>query len=221
MTRPTLVYFIKPKGKKGPIKIGCSHTPADRLEALAAWSPWPLEVMGSVPGSFKEEEYLHQCFAASHMHREWFKATPHLCSNVKKIIDAGTIEVVRGEISPQGSIRNRVRRKRTEDEKLRFSYERRVVFAQQRVRKQVAPSPVWSAPSDVRAIIAAWGHGRWWDSKAALWQKHPERRPSQQEFARLDEYLADPAVHSVVSSWDRPRDPICIPIFVGDDEVAA
>lgn len=33
---PTFVYFIKPKGRKGPIKIGCSNAPADRLMALGA-----------------------------------------------------------------------------------------------------------------------------------------------------------------------------------------
>lgn len=35
---PTFVYFIKPKGRKGPIKIGCSNAPADRLMALGATS---------------------------------------------------------------------------------------------------------------------------------------------------------------------------------------
>lgn len=40
--RNTHVYFIKPIGMDGPIKIGCSDKPARRLITLAAWSPFGM-----------------------------------------------------------------------------------------------------------------------------------------------------------------------------------
>ncbi len=87
--RPTLIYFIRPAGKRGPIKIGCSITPEKRLASLSPFAPFPLEIMGSISGDFDDESFIHQCFAADHVHGEWFKGTPHVRKFVAKIIKAG------------------------------------------------------------------------------------------------------------------------------------
>ncbi len=79
------VYFIKPVGMDGPIKIGCSNLPEGRLASLETWSPVPLEIIFTVPGDFKLERNIHDCFADAHSHREWFKATPKLVAAISAL----------------------------------------------------------------------------------------------------------------------------------------
>lgn len=79
------VYFIKPVGMDGPIKIGCSWKPVDRLQSLACWSPYPLEIAATVDGGFSLEWNIQNCFADSHSHHEWFHATPRLLAAVEAL----------------------------------------------------------------------------------------------------------------------------------------
>jgi hypothetical protein len=72
------IYFIKPIGMEGPIKIGCSADAAMRMDGLASWSPFPLELVVSVVGDFKDESLIHQCFHEFRSHREWFHANVRL-----------------------------------------------------------------------------------------------------------------------------------------------
>lgn len=72
------VYFLRPVGQIGPIKIGCSKLPALRLETLTVWSPVRLELICSVPGSHKDEHTLHGMFRNHHVHGEWFGASKEL-----------------------------------------------------------------------------------------------------------------------------------------------
>lgn len=44
------VYFIKPVGLAGPIKIGCSYSPEKRRSALDCWSPFALEIIAQIDG---------------------------------------------------------------------------------------------------------------------------------------------------------------------------
>ncbi|HEX2753662.1 MAG TPA: GIY-YIG nuclease family protein [Alphaproteobacteria bacterium] len=97
------VYFIKPTAYSGPIKIGCSKWPDNRLSDILAWSPIPLEILGSVPGDFSDERYLHRCFADAHSHKEWFHPTPKLKATIQTILLAGTVDVVRGDLKPVGT----------------------------------------------------------------------------------------------------------------------
>ena len=82
---PRYVYFIKPVGMDGPIKIGCSRVPVERLASLETWSPVPLELIVTLPGDFKLERNIHDCFADAHSHREWFKATPKLVAAISAL----------------------------------------------------------------------------------------------------------------------------------------
>lgn len=79
------VYFIKPVGMIGPIKIGCSRMLEDRLTQLMAVSPFPLEIIHSEPGEHVLERQLHRCFADYHSHLEWFHPGPRLLAALGKI----------------------------------------------------------------------------------------------------------------------------------------
>jgi len=86
------VYFIKPIGMDGPVKIGCSDDHKGRLADLMAKSPFPLEVVASVPGDHVLEARLHRLFIASNTHSEWFNWSPEL-QDVIDAARAGTFEV--------------------------------------------------------------------------------------------------------------------------------
>lgn len=180
------VYFIKPVGLDGPIKIGCSYRPENRLLDLGAWSPWPLEIIGSVPGIYHDEQFLHRCFADSHSHREWFHSTPALRDAIAVILSAGDMTVAHSTLTPKGSIRTGNKNGWTEERKLRASYSSRIRIARNKLReKNIAE---WHPAEDVNKIGARWNGGQ---------------LPTEAEFARLDEYLSDPAAHSVVPYWQK------------------
>lgn len=85
--RSRFVYFIKPIGMDGPVKIGCSDKPVRRLLALSVWSPFPLEVIAVAPGDLGTEKRLHEHFAAERLHSEWFLPSPRLveaCQRLKR-----------------------------------------------------------------------------------------------------------------------------------------
>lgn len=73
-----MIYFIKPIGMEGPIKIGVSVDTEARCAQLAHWSPFPLEVVLTIPGDRATEKALHDQFADDHSHGEWFHASPQL-----------------------------------------------------------------------------------------------------------------------------------------------
>ncbi len=101
------VYFMKPIGFDGPIKIGCSGWPRQRLLDLSAWSPFPLEILGQVPGSRADEYFLHCCFSDIHLHFEWFKSDPKLMQAIELALEAKTIDVLRDILVPKASIHKR------------------------------------------------------------------------------------------------------------------
>lgn len=82
------VYFVRPIGNVGPIKIGCTNNVERRLEQVEAWSPARLEVIVAIPGSPAIEHYLHTRFAEYRLHGEWFSAGPRLLEYVDKLIAA-------------------------------------------------------------------------------------------------------------------------------------
>ncbi|MEN0115402.1 MAG: GIY-YIG nuclease family protein [Agrobacterium cavarae] len=85
------IYFIKPKGMLGPIKIGCTRMLNERLSQLSAWSPFPLEVIYSEQGDGSLERQLHRCFADYHSHLEWFHPGARLLAAIEKMKSGATI----------------------------------------------------------------------------------------------------------------------------------
>lgn len=90
--RATYVYFFRPVGAEGPIKIGCSFLPHERLLAYAHWSPVPLQLIGRVAGNQRFEKGLHAALREHHSHGEWFRPAPQVLAMVADAI-AGKIDV--------------------------------------------------------------------------------------------------------------------------------
>jgi hypothetical protein len=190
-SRPQLVYFIKPVGLDGPIKIGCSSVPAGRLEQIAVWSPLPLEVIGSIPGGYKEESFLHQCFADLHFHREWFHSAPRLRATIAAMLQAGSIEPAREKLKPIGSIK--VRRAISEDETRYRSVSSRVRWACKKLREDSDEQIVHFAyPKLVSDILERW-YGR--DHYREPRKPVP---PTLDEVAVLEAFIANPVQHGAV-----------------------
>lgn len=85
------IYFVKPVGMDGPIKIGCSKAPIDRVENLSRWSPFPLEIIATAPGNLKVERNLHDCFIDGYSHHEWFHPTPEMLAGIEAVKNGATI----------------------------------------------------------------------------------------------------------------------------------
>lgn len=86
------VYFLRPIGQRGPVKIGCSDYPMRRLQAFAQWSPAPLEIAALIPGDERLERRFHAKFAHLHSHLEWFREDPLLDATIDAI-RAGTFDL--------------------------------------------------------------------------------------------------------------------------------
>lgn len=123
MIKKRHVYFFKPIGFDGPIKIGCSESPMRRMDVHVYWSPWPLELIGSVPGDFDDERFLHGCFFSSHMHHEWFHSSPNLRRAIDEILASGSVSVVKEWLSPEGSVKGKVSRRRVTADDFRAKQE--------------------------------------------------------------------------------------------------
>lgn len=86
------VYFIKPIGMDGPIKIGQSKSPEGRVRDLSRWSPFPLEIVAEIEGGRDVEERFHAAFIDHHERLEWFSPHPEIL-NAIAAINAGTFDV--------------------------------------------------------------------------------------------------------------------------------
>jgi len=79
------IYFLRPVGLIGPVKIGSSWEPISRMRSLMALSPFPLEVITTAKGNRDMERKVHNCFADAHSHCEWFHPVPRLLAAIEKI----------------------------------------------------------------------------------------------------------------------------------------
>lgn len=86
-----LIYFMRPVGHIGPIKIGCSRMPQERLEALSIVSPLKLEIVATAPGAHADERRLHGMFQAHWLHHEWFGASKELLALVDYVATHGAL----------------------------------------------------------------------------------------------------------------------------------
>lgn len=93
MTEPEkFIYFIRPTGAVGPIKIGCTRFPDYRLDDLCRWSPVPLELITFGVGNFLLERHLHDRFDHCRSHKEWFDPTPELLAAIEMVKSGESIE---------------------------------------------------------------------------------------------------------------------------------
>lgn len=176
------VYFIRPVGAEGPVKIGCSQCPLERLSGLMDWSPVPLEVVATIPGYFDLERNIQECFLDQRSHREWFHASARLTELMEALRGGAKISDVLDLNDRRGRIGNG--RVYTDAHRLYLSYVHRL--SKIGSRRCYANYHV-SQPEDVRKIISRWSG----------WGQRPRRQqvPTPEEFARLDEVLANPDLH--------------------------
>jgi len=104
------IYFMRPIGQDGPIKIGSSRAPERRLATYMEWSPYPLEIVVSMPGDMRTEWAIHRCFADAHSHDEWFRPIPRLLAAVERLIEGVPLEDAIDLSKQLGEIRPRLRR---------------------------------------------------------------------------------------------------------------
>jgi hypothetical protein len=105
-----VVYFIKPVGLVGPIKIGLSENPQRRIDEFRTWSPFELEIIGTIAGSWADEQFLHECLAADHSHGEWFFPSREVLRAVDEVISSGGIKSLRARLQPVENLRSRKNR---------------------------------------------------------------------------------------------------------------
>jgi Meiotically Up-regulated Gene 113 (MUG113) protein len=79
------VYFIRPVGMDGPVKIGVSSWPYERRATLMSWSPIPLEVVATINGDRELEKRFHAAFWDYRRHGEWFESSPALRAMIDDI----------------------------------------------------------------------------------------------------------------------------------------
>lgn len=174
MTVRGFVYFIRPVGHAGPVKIGFSRAPQARKAALMEWSPLPLEVVVDIPGDIDLEHRIQGLFAASHSHHEWFAVTPELADLVAKLAAGVAIADLIDMSAP--IIPLYLPRKRTVGPNMRryLSYALRVSRALRKHQRH--------EPADVSRIL-----------------KRPADAfaPTPEQIRRLEEVIADPLTHGI------------------------
>ena len=189
MRHPSFIYFLRPIGAEGPVKIGCSRSPRSRLEQYLPWSPVPLEIAATVPGTMSLEYNLHQCFADTHIHHEWFGASPGLTKLIDALRTGAPLADAVDLNRKVGSIRKKGERTWGPWLRRYMSYVHRLRHAQDRA------SPAGDrllAPDDVDDIL---DRGWTWDSKP----------PSEAALARLEQVIAYPAAHCILHSQKYPK----------------
>lgn len=169
-----LIYFLRPVGQRGPVKMGCSRLPESRLQTFLPWSPVELEIAATCPGDFALERRLHGLFAAQHLRGEWFSASIELDALIRNIAKGRAVASLidlKAEVVPF-----RERPPKSAEVRLRLGYWTRLhnAFDYGRI------------PEDVRAIMARWAGQR----------GHERRLPTPNEFARLEEVLAQPGLRA-------------------------
>lgn len=184
------VYFLRPVGQIGPIKIGCSVQPEARLDTLTIWSPLRLEIITTAPGGHDREATLHGMFRKHHLHGEWFNACKELLALIDVVIATGELpdlpKVVRFPTKRRAPTIKAVKRppgalregEREEAEKYATAYREGMAA------EQVASLFQQSAPRVRRLLIAIQCPMR------KRGRPHPPQSLSDKNRARIDDIKA-------------------------------
>lgn len=199
-TKGKNIYFIRPVGMIGPIKIGCSTSVGKRLESLSVWSPFKLEVIYTEPGDYRLEQRIHSAFADYHSHREWFHPGERLLKAMGRLLAGEKISDAIDLEDRRGSIRDSVSRKPRKPipafQRELKSYEFRLIWARKRAEKARGESIL--TPPDVHGIIDRWKGDYRRDRTDAV-------RPTELEFQRLHEVIQDPTAHFLTRKQRLPK----------------
>lgn len=86
-----VVYFLRRADGVGPVKIGCTMHINKRFAEMSMWSPEPLELLTTAPGSPADERALHIRFGAARRHHEWFDPIPELLTLIALVKQQGVL----------------------------------------------------------------------------------------------------------------------------------
>lgn len=79
-----MIYFAR-SGMEGPIKIGSSRNPRQRVTDLAGAHHDEITLMAVAPGDSTDEFALHKRFADDRIRREWFRPSEALLAYIKQV----------------------------------------------------------------------------------------------------------------------------------------
>lgn len=189
------VYFMRPVGMEGPIKIGCSIYPQHRLEQVTIWSPFPLEILHIEEGSHTLERNLHRCFADCHSHNEWFRPEERLLNAIRCLQSGMKIAEAIDLGDDRGSIY--MNRPQMPAEMVGYrSLTMKVTWALKRARDK--SKVMLYTPIDVDQIMTAWS------GIISYNVRRPPVRPTEEQFKRVQEFIDNPYPHCVTHSQKFP-----------------
>jgi len=76
-----MIYFIKANDR---VKIGYADDPKSRIQSIQTSSPYKLEVLLIIDGSYEVERDLHKSFQEFRITGEWFEFAEGLVSFIKE-----------------------------------------------------------------------------------------------------------------------------------------
>ena len=79
------IYFLKPVGMDGPIKIGWSCEVNRRLQELQTANAARLVLLGFIPGTMEDERAWHARHATERLEAEWFRPSQALLDAIAKV----------------------------------------------------------------------------------------------------------------------------------------
>lgn len=87
-----MIYFAQVNGD-GPIKIGFTSKPwlNLRMKSLRTFCPYPIAVLGVMPGEASQERALHRRFKLCKVRGEWFRPEPELVQFIAENCNAADL----------------------------------------------------------------------------------------------------------------------------------
>lgn len=86
------VYFLRFNGD-GPVKIGSSTDPENRLRYFRTATPYEVALVAKAPGTVASEKALHRHFAGARLRLEWFSPVPELIALIERVAANGALPV--------------------------------------------------------------------------------------------------------------------------------
>lgn len=193
-SQDTHIYIIKPVGSDGPYKIGWSRAPINRLESLMVWSPFPLEIVATVPGGYALEQNIHSCLARSASHYEWFHATEEVKAFVNRVAAGVPIEQaidLTQKHKDQSLAAAKRSRSWTPAHRVYMGNIHRVRHAENRASKQMGVK--YDAPAEVNSAIDAMRP----PSKESIYPEYRNHVPDYYGQPIIDQFVSDPVKYGV------------------------
>lgn len=81
-----LIYFAACATQRGPIKIGLASNVSRRLREVQVGCPYPIDLMGTLPGGRAGEALLHRLFSDFKIHGEWFWPDAIVVRTIKALL---------------------------------------------------------------------------------------------------------------------------------------